>query len=281
MNNILVVLNNDDTSKVLMEKAFLLAPRSISLMLVDVSDADEANIHQQVSALCEKYGMSNENCIYAKAASTSQASLTQLVEVYVKENRPELILLRKPNLVKYPEKMDDVKSLIRNSTESHLLFCKNVKWKTPPEILCSLDIDDDTPAQDQLNDKIYGIATETFGQGLNANLHLSTIIAMSRINEELEIVQPDEVMMEKGQAYLKDLEAIANTKTNMGVQLHVTAGIPAKEITSLTKKEHIDLTMMGNVGRKGLSGLVIGNTAEKIFKTLESDVLLVHTEASR
>ena len=51
--------------------------------------------------------------------------------------------------------------------------------------------------------------------------------------------------------------------------------MPSKEIPSVAKKVKADLVVLGNVGRTGLKGLVIGNTAEKILQRLAVDVLLV------
>ena len=39
--------------------------------------------------------------------------------------------------------------------------------------------------------------------------------------------------------------------------------------------EGIDLVVMGSVGRSGLSGMLIGNTAERILRKLPCSVLVV------
>jgi nucleotide-binding universal stress UspA family protein len=40
---------------------------------------------------------------------------------------------------------------------------------------------------------------------------------------------------------------------------------------------HADLVIVGSTSRRGLSGVTVGNTAEKILSDIESDVLvLVH-----
>ncbi|MDJ0807539.1 MAG: universal stress protein [Gammaproteobacteria bacterium] len=49
----------------------------------------------------------------------------------------------------------------------------------------------------------------------------------------------------------------------------------AKAITSLARELNADLIVMGTVGRTGLPGLIIGNTAEDILQTTQASVLAV------
>jgi nucleotide-binding universal stress UspA family protein len=43
-------------------------------------------------------------------------------------------------------------------------------------------------------------------------------------------------------------------------------------------EEQIDLIVMGTVGRSGISGLFIGNTAEKVLQKVDCSVLAVKPE---
>jgi universal stress protein E len=44
-------------------------------------------------------------------------------------------------------------------------------------------------------------------------------------------------------------------------------------IPRLAKRHAVDLVVMGTVGRRGIPGLVIGNTAERILSRLEYSIL--------
>lgn len=57
--------------------------------------------------------------------------------------------------------------------------------------------------------------------------------------------------------------------------LHVAQGTPWQAIGSMADKFHADLIVMGSVGRSGLSGLLIGNTAEKTLHASQHSVLIV------
>jgi len=56
---------------------------------------------------------------------------------------------------------------------------------------------------------------------------------------------------------------------------HLGKGDPRNVIPELTKELHADLVVMGTVARTGISGLLIGNTAESILSRLDCSVLAI------
>lgn len=56
---------------------------------------------------------------------------------------------------------------------------------------------------------------------------------------------------------------------------HVRNGIAWKEICQCAKETKVDLVVIGNVGRNGLSGLVLGNTADRVLSHSKLSVLAV------
>ncbi|HET6883962.1 MAG TPA: universal stress protein [Pirellulales bacterium] len=60
--------------------------------------------------------------------------------------------------------------------------------------------------------------------------------------------------------------------------LHVVQGIPHQVINSTARRLDAGLIVMGSVGRRGLSGLLIGNTAEKVLHTSDRSLLIVKPE---
>lgn len=61
-------------------------------------------------------------------------------------------------------------------------------------------------------------------------------------------------------------------------QAHVRRGSAATVIPYFANEIEADLVIVGNVGRRGLSGITIGNTAEKILTDIRSDVLVLVSE---
>lgn len=66
----------------------------------------------------------------------------------------------------------------------------------------------------------------------------------------------------------------------LGVELrqgfiHIVKGDPAVVIPRIVRQKKMDLVVMGTVARSGISGLLIGNTAEKVVNKLEASLLAV------
>ena len=57
--------------------------------------------------------------------------------------------------------------------------------------------------------------------------------------------------------------------------LHVAKGVAAKAIAAAAKRLAADLVVLGTVGRGGLAGLLVGNTAEQVIDTVHCDVLAI------
>lgn len=59
------------------------------------------------------------------------------------------------------------------------------------------------------------------------------------------------------------------------VHKHLSWGTPWKEIGRLAQHLNIDLLVMGTVGRTGLQGILLGNTAEKVLGVCDCSILTV------
>jgi nucleotide-binding universal stress UspA family protein len=59
------------------------------------------------------------------------------------------------------------------------------------------------------------------------------------------------------------------------IELHLSLGTPWKEVSRLSEHLKVDLIAMGTVGRNGIQGLFLGNTAEKVLRTCDCSILTV------
>lgn len=82
-------------------------------------------------------------------------------------------------------------------------------------------------------------------------------LGMERIKQQL-----GEVLGEEAFAYLSP-------------QFHLVQGTPQEAIPAMAIQLQADLVVMGTVGRTGISGLIIGNTAEAVLEQLQCAVLAV------
>jgi universal stress protein E len=153
---------------------------------------------------------------------------------------------------------------------------RRTKWPASVNVMCSIDVGSTDEHQIALDKHIFAFAKDDLNDHLPINLHLASVISLSRVSQELELVDKSEVLLKEGPSYREKLNAFDQDHAVSDSKLLLAAGVPSKQICSLAKKKNMDLVVIGNVGRKGLTGMIIGNTAEKILKNITSDVLVVN-----
>ncbi len=163
--------------------------------------------------------------------------------------------------------------LIRQLT-CPLLICSPKKWKSKPCILATVDVASRNALQQTINGKVLDMAQQLAVAG-HSKLHVAYTIAIAKALDALVITEPPEVMRKKGVAATKKLHNLLEQHGTSADAAHVTAGDPVKEIASIAKKIKAELVIMGSVGRKGVKGKLLGNTAENIIKNLRTDLLII------
>ena len=176
--------------------------------------------------------------------------------------------------------------LILGSTGKRLLRkCPCPVWVTSPStqgkirrILAPTDFTTSSDAGIQL--------AQSLATGWNAELHLLHVIEMpfehvlvSRASAEQlaeyreglrrsEEANFDETLARNGLAGLVP-------KTNQ----HMVAGTASTSILSAIQEMEIDLVVMGTVARSGLTGLLVGNTAEQLLPNLPCSILALKPDS--
>ena len=57
--------------------------------------------------------------------------------------------------------------------------------------------------------------------------------------------------------------------------VHLIKGEAAPTIRSLSRDLESDLVVMGSIGRTGIPGLIIGNTAEEVMQNIDASILAI------
>ena len=77
-------------------------------------------------------------------------------------------------------------------------------------------------------------------------------------------------------------EAVNNMTKKFPESINVTpmvkVGFPAETINQVAEDEGVDLIIITSSGKSGLHKFFIGSVAEKVLKTSEIDVLLIHNK---
>lgn len=163
-----------------------------------------------------------------------------------------------------------------------LRLCPAPVWVLRPgheggRVLAAVDPDDDP----HLNDLIVQLA-QSQAQLRDGELHVAhawelhgeTILASS---EYLPVPGPLLAQLAE-QTETAHRRAFRDTIERSGIgphHQHVVNGTPTQAIIGLLHLYRIDLLVMGSIGRAGIEGIVIGNTAESLFAKVLCSVLVL------
>ncbi len=144
-------------------------------------------------------------------------------------------------------------------------------------VAVALDVLDPEEPQAALDRRVLQ-AAEAFCEG---ELHL--IYALPPLHEvvQVDLADLDLVSPSRLAAWQSELEHVAHERlqtASAGLRsaAHtclVVPGSPAEAIPEFVNAHDIDLLVMGSVGRSGVQGLLIGNTAEQVMHRLTSAAL--------
>lgn len=147
----------------------------------------------------------------------------------------------------------------------------------PRRIGAAVDVD---PARSELDHRILATA---FAVAAACNARIDVLHALT--------LYPSEAML-RGRGGLGEAEVAAIVDragaradaalraltaefaaTGVGSVQHVLRGAPAQVIPIHVREAGLDLLVMGSVGRTGIAGLLIGNTAEEMLQRVECSIL--------
>lgn len=141
---------------------------------------------------------------------------------------------------------------------------------------------DPEPDEQGLNQSILEIATSM--AGAEGELHVTCaweLFGEATMQSSAFVhLTPDEIdeqrhVVETAHRRAVD-ELVRQYASDAGdVEIHVESGPAAQVIGELVRHERINLVVMGTFGRTGISGLVMGNTAEVVLDDLRCSVVAV------
>ncbi|RPI89277.1 MAG: universal stress protein [Planctomycetaceae bacterium] len=113
----------------------------------------------------------------------------------------------------------------------------------------------------------------------SADFHLLHVVDSMDVPEDMISRIPEgsslrrEINEEAEHRFDQFLESL-NTDLDK-VQRHLSFGTPWQEIGRLSTHLNVDLIALGTVGRSGIKGLLLGNTAEKVLGMCDCSILTV------
>lgn len=200
-------------------------------------------------------------------------------------------------LIKAAENPDFLKRLF-GSDDMHLLRqCPCPVWLMKPleksnyaSILAAVDFDTlkSTAIEQALNQKILELAS-ALALSDSASLHVvhawepfaeRTLLSRSDLRPEnlTPYLENEQMLHQKGLYRLGETlrdQIGANAYHNLSPHFHLLKGPARKMIPELAVSLQADVVVMGTVARTGISGFIIGNTAEAILDQLTCSVLAI------
>jgi len=203
---------------------------------------------------------------------------------HVLENGNDLVMVggREVQMAEVPVPSSGVMHLLRK--------CPVPVWVMRPSradklrILALIDPDPEDPVRDSLNDLVLELATSlTRREGAELHLgHAWSLVGEATLRTSPHAALPEDmvdVMVETAEtSHREQLDLLNERLDEIGGSVHMVAGEAGKVLPRLAERLDIGLIVMGTVARTGLSGLIMGNTAETILRAVRCSVLAVKPE---
>jgi universal stress protein E len=147
-------------------------------------------------------------------------------------------------------------------------------WLTKPTIVAAVDVYD--PEHEALNARILSAANHLTHQ-LDGELHLVSIFpVLSKWLDEITSVQSYVALRKEiEEEIFVELADFAKEEGVQNYRPHAVEGDPVDAMRNISGLLHADLVVLGTKARTGVSGALLGNTAEKLLHALTCDVVTV------
>ncbi|QDU81520.1 Universal stress protein E [Polystyrenella longa] len=172
--------------------------------------------------------------------------------------------------------------LLGSTSQKLLRRCECPVWVTKPDpqpenlnvLVCS-DFSD--VSQEMINMIVTSCqTTDSKVHLLHVNETLADKSLWSSSIPEDQLEEYQKKQREQSEAKLNDQLSMTDFRTlKYGVKTHVIDGNPEEVIPKVVEQEGIDLIVLGTIGRSGIPGILIGNTAERILTHIDCSVLAV------
>lgn len=190
-------------------------------------------------------------------------------------------------VIKPTEGRGGVSRWLFGSTDLHLLrkcpcpvwILKQSKRRKYSRLLAAVDPDPSIEANAELNALILDLAT-SLARDAGSELHI--VHAWSVTHEKALILGSSE---KDAAHYIREMRIERKRRldellgkydfTDLPTKTHFLKGDPGVVIPAVSKKERVELVVMGTVARTGIPGFIIGNTAEQTLNRLDCSVLAV------
>lgn len=268
IRSLLVVIGADGSESLALKKAKMIAGVTQSHLHLLICDTrtDHSRFLDSVTASLKNDGFS---------VTAQQAWFDSPHQTVIKVQQAEgCALIVKQHKADNPLKKalltpEDWK-LLRFSPVPVLMVRNDTPWANS-NILAAVDVGNADEEHRSLHSGIIAHAYD-IAQMAKANLHVVTAYPSPMLSAADPTFQLKETIEER---YREQCKAFQDEYDISEDRLHVVEGPADVVISQVARKLAATVTVIGTVARTGISGALIGNTAEVILDSLDSDMLVL------
>ncbi|HEY5622314.1 MAG TPA: universal stress protein [Gammaproteobacteria bacterium] len=256
---------------------FVPSDPTLEPLLDDIREAHlQARLEEleELAAALRPEHASLELAVVARSGNTARAAIRAVVT-----DGYDLV-------VKAPEGGSQRFNMLFGSTDQHLMRkCPCPVWIIRPrddhrfsKILAAVEIDPNEAAAGPLATQIMEMST-SLAEMDDAELlvahawHLAAEAKLKTGHIDMGLVE--RIIADMGATHRKSVEALVAAHPYAKTTIHVIKGEAGHVIADLADEQQVDLVIIGSVGRSGVPGLMIGNTAEKVIASVDCSVLTI------
>jgi len=290
LQSILVAVNREDDSRLVLEKVAKLAKASTAKVyvirviyenIVETRISGDVDLHKIKTFIMqseEEYleGLLDE--FRGRFSSIESATLWnkrvwEAITDAAREYDADLIVKvanvesRIQEVIHTPDDWN----LLRNSN-TPVMLVKADAWVTEPVIVAAVNILDED--HESLNASIL-LEADHLAKVLNGDLHIVNAYPLFEpwAGEMAAGYDYDKIRLEVESEIETRISSMATSNNIQLSMMHVREGKSSMVIKDVLDEGNAELLVMGTAGRKGVAGFVVGNTSEAILHLVNTDVV--------
>jgi universal stress protein E len=154
-----------------------------------------------------------------------------------------------------------------------LLLVAGQHWRAGRHVLAAVDLGTKVASKRALNLRVAR-AADALAKLLACELHVAYVPPCPQILRDLGAIDADSLTRASRHVADAFVKSLAREDIHAAA-VHVHAGPTERALVSIAASNRIDVTVIGTVGRRGLTGKLVGNTAERVLSLIRTDVLVV------
>lgn len=294
INHILVVLNKDDTEQPALDRALWLAKALDADLTLMTTTWDSYGDHssklgdETKTSICEAMHTRAQSWLDSFVALPECADIRVSTEVHWPKHLHDAALESLRNndfdlVIKATHKHGLLERLFSHTDWNIMRYCpapvlmvkSAAPWKHN-RILASIDATSEDSGHALLNDNILSFA-EHLADHFETDLHIANCYPMVAVAFAMvPEVSPPEGIQEYVTAQHKEATDQWAKKFNVhNDHVHIEEGDADQVIPDIAANITADVVVVGTVGRDGMSGVLIGNTAESLVDKVGCDILVI------